>query len=428
MVDLKRTAFVTSAILIYYAAGTIMTLRSPFLGQRIDMTEEKIVDWDKTRQAYMEFLTCPTEEGRMIRLLNLIPEKAGKSEHGDKNSFLEAIFGQEDWEVGNLSTLGILWNEVWLGKRPAVEVAFRLLNFVEGENRELLERMLSHLIRLRPEIFLDYCHKYRTSSFIKERGFPCDQFIGGYEMMQETQLYEIEERIKAIEGVKIADYEMIQNACIDKLKQKSSRIKSIGEPGVKSSTKQSIPFPIEGEALEGKVAVAFTDFLKRPDKNAAPFYEEMEISEKESGEAVMKAISGIVEGAFFPVLQYESLIGNRWAARAMFRMIKHSDGMIATVLLGSLADLIRFNPELFLEAYQEAGAYLEETMRDSLITYIGIGYYENLPLSEKEQEMMAKCLIKARIDALRVIHDVRLLDARDYCIKKLDNYLNNYSK
>ena len=85
---------------------------------------EEIMDWGKIKSAFDAFLEYPSPENSKA-FLDSIPKDETKNERGDKSKTIDYIT--------DVFSYGILENEIWAGNRYAVEAAFRLLNFSDGE-------------------------------------------------------------------------------------------------------------------------------------------------------------------------------------------------------------------------------------------------------------------------------------------------------
>jgi hypothetical protein len=170
--------------------------------------DEEIMDWDKVMSAFDVFLEYPSPENTKA-FMDSIPKDETKNESGDASKTIDHII--------DAFSYGILENEIWAGNRYAVEAAFRLLNFSDGEFAEDLCTTLGTLIRINPRLFLEVLYEYKNSWFVKEVGPPVHNLGYAYVDRLKAQQYELRMRIKALESISDPKYMEIRKACIDQL-------------------------------------------------------------------------------------------------------------------------------------------------------------------------------------------------------------------
>ena len=188
------------------AAGLVTYLPGSY--QSVANSDEQIIDWGKIKSAFDAFLEYPSPENSKA-FLDSIPKDKTKNERGDKSKIMDYIIDSFNY--------GILENEIWAGNRYAVEAAFRLLNFSDGQFAEDLCTTLGTLIRINPRLFLEAIYEYRNSWFVRVAGPPVHNFDLAYADRLKAQTYEYKMRIKALESVSDQKYMEIRKVCVDQL-------------------------------------------------------------------------------------------------------------------------------------------------------------------------------------------------------------------
>jgi len=415
------TKFLSKLVLAFF----FLSLNSAniFCGllQNITPKEPEVIDWDKIKRAYINFLACPMDEGGTKLFLASLPEAKRPEERGNKKGFIDLMFG---YFIGSDT---ILWNEIRAGNRPATEAAFRLLSLLDDENLDSFKEVLSHLIRLKPEMFIEFCNKYRDSSYIKQNGYPVDFFMESYRLVPGAQLYELEKRIEVLNLVKETPYEEVKRDCIAKLHDKILRIK--GDARLREESLQIVSEINEAAEKAGlgdkRILESFVNLVQYPSPgNGRSFIEA--ITDKSAGaepRGLGKFCGFIVmDSPAYSMIYYEAMARNEWAARAMLQFLKYSDGGMAEMLEGDLSNLIRFAPETFLSAYKKEKDLLSEYIKDNLIGYPALEYWEglpDLPLPPGYTDRIYECLVNDMIKKLEEVENPELKDIRDYCLERL---------
>jgi hypothetical protein len=93
----------------------------------------------------------------------------------------------------------------------------------------------------------------------------------------------------------------------------------------------------------------------------------------------------------YTILETEVLAGNRFAAEALLRLLRMSDGAVAENILQTLGTLVRVNPQLFLKVLirNREGHNTNSRMP---VYGVGPGYFENPSACRYEYEMRIKSL------------------------------------
>jgi hypothetical protein len=177
------------------------------------LARENLVDWDCVKERFAAFAEYPTSENARLLRISL-PERGPFIQTGNRSGTLELI----------MKEYVLIEREAWAGNKQAVECLFRLLSLSDGAMTQDILITLGTLIRLNPELFLEVAIGYQESPFIKAKGFPVYGVEPIYWEKEKAYIYEIEMRIKALEGVKEIAYSVIIEECVLSLQKILSKI------------------------------------------------------------------------------------------------------------------------------------------------------------------------------------------------------------
>jgi hypothetical protein len=120
------------------------------------------------------------------------------------------------------------------------------------------------------------------------------------------------------------------------------------------------------------------------------------------------------------VLARQIWAGDRDAVRVGFRLYSFFGGYYTMRLDAMMADLIRFQPQLFLEE-------LKSSPNAQLLKSLGFPLCESdIDFGRGDREMALRHELEMRIKALESVTDSALTDLRDTCIKEIRAFLTKY--
>ena len=347
--------------------------------------QEEVIDWDKVRSTYMDYLKDPTPDSGK-RLLAALPLEKTENEHGDKSRAVHYIYNDYIAFEG----------KVLAGDRSLIEAAFRLLNFSDGGFAEALDQMLGNLARERPKLYLEFLFKYRNSWFIKNVGLP---ILETNSWEPEDMIAEWTKRVNALKTVKETKYRQIRDECIRLLEGAINQCLS-------ENTWELIDWD--------KVRSTYMDYMKSPTlENGERLLEALprEKIENQKGDA-----SGAVHYIDNDYTAFEErvLAGDLFLIEAAFRLLNFSDGAFAKAVSETLGDLATRNPWLFL---------------DHLYRYRNSRFVKKAgpPVFGTRHEDKAEDILewRKRIKALKAVEEIRYRQVRDECIRLLEEAIKD---
>jgi hypothetical protein len=120
------------------------------------------------------------------------------------------------------------------------------------------------------------------------------------------------------------------------------------------------------------------------------------------------------------VLARQIWAGDRDAVRVGFRLYSFFGGYYTMRLDAMMADLIRFQPQLYLEE-------LKSSPNAQLLKSLGFPLCESdIDFGRSDREMALRHELEMRIKALESVTDSALADLRDTCIKEIRAFLTKY--
>lgn len=165
-----------------------------------------------------------------------------------------------------------------------------------------------------------------------------------------------------------------------------------------------------------KARTALENFLNRPDSFTA--WELMNSIPSEKGDKAEKEkfINYLNLSFLYEIFQLEMAAGNKYAARAILRLLPFLEGSIRWKLTATLAELVRMNPWIFLRAcYEERDGLFIRTQ----------GY----PVSQLSDFMWNKEIayyeLQQRKEALKSVEDIELRSIRNRCLRDIEIRIKN---
>jgi len=330
-----------------------------------------------------------------------------------------------------------LEHEVAEGNKYVVEAAIKGIYPLVGG---ILYALLEESIRQNPEFYLDILYNYKREILDDIQEYPLSFHFGWFEdtsdwrghlqiankrfidnkMESLPKIIELEKRQQAIIGVKNEKYEEIKNDCLNQLGRHIREEKRI----LFNRGNEENNFPLRKKIIQqnelqdwGKVKDAFDEFVKNPtDDKAENFLESIpREATPESISSRDEALKKIFYFYNFQALKYQVFSGNLPAARAIIRLLKHTDGSKLLGLQEVLASLIRINPRLYLEALYQEGVdiFVDKEWPVSF----GLELYKNSTSSMKYE-------IEMRINSLKTINDNKYKNIKEACLKQLEKDLD----
>jgi len=345
--------------------------------------QEKLIDWDKVKSTFWDYLKDPVPENAKL-FLDTLPKEKTNNETGDKAAATLYIYDNYlSFEAGVSGVLA--------GDRYLAEAAFRLLNFSDAGFSESLDQMLGNLARERPRLYLEFLLKHRNGSFIKDVGLP---ILETNSWEPEDMIAEWTKRVNALKTVKETKYRQIRDECIRLLEGAINQCLS-------ENTWELIDWD--------KVRSTYMEYLKNPTlENGERLLEALP---QEKTENQMGDVSGAMYSIYdsYPVLKPKVLGGDRCLTEAAFRLLNFSDGDFAETLNEILGNLATKNPKLFLE-------FLNKYKSSSYVIIVGYPVYgTGADGRERILSEWAK-----RVRALKTVKEAKYRQIRDECICLLE--------
>jgi len=342
--------------------------------------QQELIDWDKVKSTYTEYLKNPTPDNGK-RLLEALPQEKTEDEQGDISRAVAYI--DNDYIAFE--------GRILAGDRFLIEAAFRLLNFSDAGFSESLDQMLGNLARERPKLYLEFLLKYRNGSFIRNVGLP---ILETNSWEPEDMIAEWTKRVNALKTVKETKYRQIRDECIRLLEGAINQCLS-------ENTWELIDWD--------KVRSTYMEYLKNPTlENGERLLEALP---QEKTENQMGDVSGAMYSIYdsYPVLKPKVLGGDRCLTEAAFRLLNFSDGDFAETLNEILGNLATKNPKLFLE-------FLNKYKSSSYVKIVGYPVYgTGADGRERILSEWAK-----RVRALKTVKEAKYRQIRDECICLLE--------
>lgn len=201
--SLKTSEVFTLSLLLLAVFGMSCYLLSGYQAKEID--QEMLIDWDKVKSTYLDYLKDPTPDSAK-RLLAALPLDRTENQTGDQSAAISYIY--DSYPVLKIKVLG--------GDRYLTEAVFRLLDYSDGAFAEALNEILGKLATLNPRLFLEFLNKYKNSWFVKIVEYPV--YGTGAEKREEI-LSEWARRIKALKTVKESKFRQVRDECIRLLEE-----------------------------------------------------------------------------------------------------------------------------------------------------------------------------------------------------------------
>ncbi|MCP4149552.1 MAG: hypothetical protein GY757_17535, partial [bacterium] len=154
--------------------------------------------------AWKQFLRYPSKKNIRFLYKNLPINRPDTESPIEKKIWL--------WIWQSLKTLE---NEVYAGERDAVRVAFRLLTLAKEAQTPNLDKIITHLIRIHPVIFLEILKEFKKE--IKPE-YALDDSVGyAFSGLREHRLLKLKKTYDALKGVKKKKLLDIRDYCLDYL-------------------------------------------------------------------------------------------------------------------------------------------------------------------------------------------------------------------
>ena len=185
-------------VLLFAAVGMSNNLLGGYLVR--GSSQEELIDWDKVKSAFRDYLTEPVPE-KAKAFLDILPFEGTKNQTGDRSTAVLYIYDNYlTFEAGVLA-----------GDKYLTEAAFRLLNFSDAAFSEVLDEILGNLATENPRLFLEVLYEYKESWFVKQvrppvLGTSFEDLCG--------DILQWKRRIKALKTVKETKYRQIRDECI----------------------------------------------------------------------------------------------------------------------------------------------------------------------------------------------------------------------
>ena len=201
--SLKTSEVFTLSLLLLAGFGMSYYLLGGYQSMGID--QQELIDWDKVKVAFRDYLRNPVPERAKV-FLDTLPREKTRDQTDNESAAVDYIYDNYlSFEAGVLA-----------GDRYLTEAAFRLLNFSDGDFAEALNEILGKLATLNPRLFLEFLNKYKNSWFVKIVEYPV--YGTGAEKREEI-LSEWARRIKALKTVKESKFKQIRDECIRLLEE-----------------------------------------------------------------------------------------------------------------------------------------------------------------------------------------------------------------
>ena len=187
--------------------------------------DEKVLDWDKLRDAIKGYDVNPTEDNAKA-ILEIIPEEMPEKEYGNIDRALDYIIDESPRFLKHVVS----------GNSYLAEAAFRLYFIVlPGHVSEELHISLSRMLVKKPALYLSLLKKYK-SQFPSYLEYPLLMTeileivpdINNEEDEKKMDLTEIalyKERIRALETVDNEEYLALKKECINILQAEIDKLK-----------------------------------------------------------------------------------------------------------------------------------------------------------------------------------------------------------
>ena len=348
--------------------------------------QQELIDWDKVKSTYTEYLKNPTPDNGK-RLLEALPQEKTEDEQGDISRAVAYI--DNDYIAFE--------GRILAGDRFLIEAAFRLLNFSDAGFSESLDQMLGNLARERPKLYLEFLLKYRNGSFIRNVGLP---ILETNSWEPEDMIAEWTKRVNALKTVKETKYRQIRDECIRQLDGAINQCLS-------ENTWELIDWD--------KVRSTYMDYMKSPtSENGERLLEALprEKIENQKGDS-----SGAVAYIHNDYIAFEErvLTGDIILIEAAFRLLNFLDGAFAKEVSETLGDLATRNPWLFLD-------YLYRYRNSRYVKKAGPPVFGTRH-KDKAEDILEW---KKRIKALSAVEETRYRQIRDDCIRLLEEAIKKY--
>lgn len=162
------------------------------------------IDWERLYVAWEGYINYPNADNA-LRVYRLLPNEQ-YIRHGEMTEN-----GKKCW-YAIANNIEILEHQVISGDRAAVQLAFKFKVIADGAFSESLNIMLGKLIRINPKMFLEELKRHY--SLISGINFILRNSSNIYVDRLEAYLYEIQQRIKAIESITDPALEEIKTECL----------------------------------------------------------------------------------------------------------------------------------------------------------------------------------------------------------------------
>jgi len=378
--------------------------------------EGRAFDWQVLKKAFDVFVAQPSLENSR-HFLEAVPEKESESFLKCREEVFQYICegkffienGIEGWE-----RYLIFEHEMWAGNPYILQAALRLYALAEDRYSWILCASISALVRVNPGLLLNALYERKQCADLTKMSDLLICLSEGYFFTTQAQLYELDMRIKALEGVKDERLAPLKDEYMELLR------KQVEEIELAPILVWPFAEHYEEEPPE-TVKRAFEEFVRCPStEKAKAFCDSVPLEEKKGftdriQHLIFQKGHRAERSQGYMVLEREAIAGSQYAAEALFRMYHLSPGGIDTLELRvSLSKLIRINPRLFLVTLSVYQGVLDPEWIEGLVRFLPIHYYENSQAIH-EFEMRRK--------ALEGVVDPSLRELRDYCIGVLSKII-----